>query len=161
MDTPDLEIVRTTEHQRGRKELRLKSLGWCHPGRRDSLRSCSYSHLWLTVQRKWSVHWLKGMAEDYIFLLICFQPCLELLRALSLPRPLPKLVMPIHISVKIASLLQKVFLAAPPFLDHFPSIALPSLLHSKARAPLLLISRPPMGFKLPKCFVLASPQSLR
>lgn len=99
-------MFRTTEQQRRSiKELRLTSLGHCHPQKTGSLGStyiCGYSGNGLSTG-------LDGWQTTSSYQRpICFQQ----LRALSLPCPAPKLVLPIHISVKTVSLLQKVFLTA-------------------------------------------------
>lgn len=82
------------------------------------------------MQRKWSVPWLRRIAEDYIFLPICFQPCLEKGCLEHFPCPSSPQSWRCPFTFQIASLLM-----APPFPDpqhpHFPITVLPSLLHSK------------------------------
>lgn len=139
-------MVRITEQQRPNiKELRLTSPGKRHPEKRDSLLSthvCS-SQVEMASPLAWRDGRLHFLTRDP------FSSCLE---HFPYPAPSPKLVLPIHISAKIANLLQKVFPDGPslpsskhPALPHYSTSSGPEL-----KFLCLLINLPPMGFKLPK-----------
>lgn len=105
-------VFRTTEQQRRSiKEQRLTSLGQCYPEKTGSLGSTYICG----SQWKRPVHWLGGMADDRRHLLTRDPSVSSSLEHFPCPAPSPKPVLPIHMSVKIANLLPKVFLTAPPF----------------------------------------------
>lgn len=99
----------------------------CHPERKGSHGSCYLLTAVAHSAKEMVCPGLRRIAEAYIFLPVCLQPCLEkgCLEHFPCPAPSPKLVLPIHISVKAAKLVSSKRSPAGLSLPRSPTPALP------------------------------------